>query len=207
MGLKEKIFELRDIKGITQEELAEMIGLKRSIISKYENGKRIPKLKTLEKLAEALGVPVAYFFESKTTKIHQIEFVLIEGKSCIVFVPSYYIERNSSESDNLIAQPKVTTDCTGIPDGYYIWISSQSLNFNSLTINRSTRLLIRYCDSPPVCNEIILFKTDDNKYRLGEVSEKHGNLCIVYEADRQKQYIDIDRILLLGNMVQLALNL
>lgn len=33
-----------------------------SRMNQYEQGKRVPDFKTLEKIAEQLGVPVAYFF-------------------------------------------------------------------------------------------------------------------------------------------------
>lgn len=53
--LRLRILELRDLKGYTQEELAERAGLRRATISELETGKakRID-LSTLEKLAVAL---------------------------------------------------------------------------------------------------------------------------------------------------------
>lgn len=43
--------------GLTQEELADRCGLHRTEISLLERGGREPRLGTLVKLAEALGVP------------------------------------------------------------------------------------------------------------------------------------------------------
>lgn len=43
---------------ITQKELAERLGVSASMIAQYETGKRKPKLETMRKLAEALGVPM-----------------------------------------------------------------------------------------------------------------------------------------------------
>ena len=45
---------------ITQKELAERLGVSASMIAQYETGKRKPKLETMRKLAEALGVPMGY---------------------------------------------------------------------------------------------------------------------------------------------------
>lgn len=42
-------------KGITQEQLAKMIGVSRECISKYKNG-RVPRDKKLNAIANALGV-------------------------------------------------------------------------------------------------------------------------------------------------------
>lgn len=54
----ENIRQIRKEKGLTQEELARRIGVKRSVISKYENGSVEPSLKQLKKIADALEVPM-----------------------------------------------------------------------------------------------------------------------------------------------------
>lgn len=43
--------------GKTQDELANMIGVKRSVISKYENGQIEPSISQLKKIAYSLGIP------------------------------------------------------------------------------------------------------------------------------------------------------
>lgn len=50
----EKIRELRKAAGMTQEDLAKSIGVKRAVISKYENGTVIPPISKIEKIAAAL---------------------------------------------------------------------------------------------------------------------------------------------------------
>lgn len=50
---------LRTNKGLTQTQLAELIGLDQSHISKLETGTTKPSYDTLTKLAAALGVTVA----------------------------------------------------------------------------------------------------------------------------------------------------
>lgn len=44
----------------TQEQLAEAIGVKRAIISKYENGSVEPSITQIRKIAKALNTSVAY---------------------------------------------------------------------------------------------------------------------------------------------------
>lgn len=46
--------EIRKVKGYSQEELAEKLGLNKFTISKYEQGTREPDLNTLEKIKIAL---------------------------------------------------------------------------------------------------------------------------------------------------------
>lgn len=52
------IRKLRRAKDITQRELAAMLGLERSTVSKWEKGVALPRGKTLIKLAEILECTV-----------------------------------------------------------------------------------------------------------------------------------------------------
>ena len=54
--LGDKIREARKKASLTQAELAEKIGVKRSVISKYENGSISPTHDTVLKISTALGV-------------------------------------------------------------------------------------------------------------------------------------------------------
>ena len=57
MEIGEKIRNARIAKGLTQEELGKMVGLQKSAIAKYENGKVVNiKRSTLQKLAQALNL-------------------------------------------------------------------------------------------------------------------------------------------------------
>lgn len=58
MTVGERIRAARRAKGMTQKELAEKMGTSYVVISQWENGKRNPKLSTLEEIAKALEVPV-----------------------------------------------------------------------------------------------------------------------------------------------------
>jgi transcriptional regulator with XRE-family HTH domain len=53
-----RIKELRDKKGISQEELAHRAGLSRTGMGFVETGKRWPRLDTLMKVAQGLNVTV-----------------------------------------------------------------------------------------------------------------------------------------------------
>lgn len=57
MEIGQKIKEARLLKGLTQEELGNMVGLQKSAIAKYENGRVVNiKRSTLQKLAQALDL-------------------------------------------------------------------------------------------------------------------------------------------------------
>ena len=61
LGLKIK--ELRKRKGLTQEELAELIQMEQNSISVMESGRNFPTLGTLEKIAKVLDVNLSDFFD------------------------------------------------------------------------------------------------------------------------------------------------
>lgn len=50
--LSEMLIHLRKREGLSQQELADKLGLTRSAIGMYETGKREPDLETLERLAD-----------------------------------------------------------------------------------------------------------------------------------------------------------
>lgn len=57
MDIGQKIKYARKAKGLTQEELGNMVGLQKSAIAKYENGRVVNiKRSTLQKLAQALDL-------------------------------------------------------------------------------------------------------------------------------------------------------
>jgi transcriptional regulator with XRE-family HTH domain len=58
MSLSKNLKFLRTSKNITQSELCEQLGVQRSMISAYEDGRSEPKLSTLIKLAEIFHVTV-----------------------------------------------------------------------------------------------------------------------------------------------------
>ena len=65
-----RIRDLRLAAGLTQEQLGDMVGLQKSAIAKYENGKtENMKRSVIKKMAEVLGVSPAYLmgFEEDTT--------------------------------------------------------------------------------------------------------------------------------------------
>jgi len=56
----ERLKELRNKKGINQEELAKKFLLNKSSISRYENGKQLPEIDMIDKLADFFEVSLDY---------------------------------------------------------------------------------------------------------------------------------------------------
>ncbi len=63
-----RLMEIRRKRGISQKELAQMIGVTPSTISQLESNRIYPSIPALIKIAEILGVEVGYFFGQKVSE-------------------------------------------------------------------------------------------------------------------------------------------
>lgn len=61
ISIGRKLRILRKEKRLTQQELADQLGIKRATISNYEIGRRSPHLSELRRIAEYFGVGLDYF--------------------------------------------------------------------------------------------------------------------------------------------------
>lgn len=61
--LGRRIKEVRKAKGLTQEKLAEIIGIETGSLSAIESGRHFPSLITLEKIALYFDVELNIFFD------------------------------------------------------------------------------------------------------------------------------------------------
>jgi transcriptional regulator with XRE-family HTH domain len=57
-----RLKELREQKGMTQEELAKASGLSVSFIRSVEQGVSAPSFESIEKIAQVLEIPIKEFF-------------------------------------------------------------------------------------------------------------------------------------------------
>ena len=56
--VSERLLRMRTLRGETQEQVAEAIGISYVSLSRYETGQRMPKMNILLKLADHYGVSV-----------------------------------------------------------------------------------------------------------------------------------------------------
>lgn len=61
MTIGQHLKTLRQSQKMTQQHVAEKVGITRATLSNYEIDRRTPDLKTLRKLAECFGVGLDYF--------------------------------------------------------------------------------------------------------------------------------------------------
>ncbi len=79
-------------KGLTQEELGKAIGVQKSAIAKYENGRIVNiKRSTLQKLASALNIrPSDLIFEGSPTEAANLHVKILTDFELMEVIKVYY---------------------------------------------------------------------------------------------------------------------
>lgn len=70
MSINDRIKEARKNKGITQEQLGELIGVAKTTITGYEKN-REPSAAKVGEIADALDVDVNFLFQDEVKKLHE----------------------------------------------------------------------------------------------------------------------------------------
>lgn len=65
MKIYEKLYHLRKERGISQEQLAEVLGVSRQSISKWESGAALPEVEKLMTISKYFGVTVDYLLSDE----------------------------------------------------------------------------------------------------------------------------------------------
>ena len=73
MNIAERIKVLRKSKGLSQEELADRIGVSRQAVSKWESGHNVPDPEKIILLSAALEVTTDYLLLGKTSAVSEIQ--------------------------------------------------------------------------------------------------------------------------------------
>lgn len=78
----ERLSRLRKQHDMTQQELADQLGVTRSTVAKYENQFRVPGMKILRKLSSIFGVTVDELIKDQEEFAHDVterDWILVRG--------------------------------------------------------------------------------------------------------------------------------
>lgn len=85
MDIGAKIRSARIAKGLTQEELGTILGVQKSAIAKYENGRIVNiKRSTLKKISDVLGIPPYELVYEHSKESTPDEQKLTEGEEKLI---------------------------------------------------------------------------------------------------------------------------
>ncbi len=85
MSIGSRIKERRDELGITQEKLAELLGVSKGAIGNYESEQSYPKIENLTKLLEILKTDANYLFQDDIVQTNDFSFSGSEKKHIIKY--------------------------------------------------------------------------------------------------------------------------
>jgi transcriptional regulator with XRE-family HTH domain len=122
MGIvNENIKYLRKQKGLTQEQLAEKIGIKRSLLGAYEEGRAEPGLNYLIKMSKIFDIPVDNLIGDDMSNPEKKKELLqkdIEGKKLRVL--SITVDKDDNENIQLVPQKAAAGYLNGYADPEYV---------------------------------------------------------------------------------------
>ena len=84
MSIGTRVMQIRNQKGISQRELSQRSGIAGSYLSRIENRHLEPRPKTLRKIADALGVPLAEFFQDHDENLAGNQCVITASGRCVM---------------------------------------------------------------------------------------------------------------------------
>jgi DNA-binding XRE family transcriptional regulator len=84
MSIGTRIIQLRNQKGLTQQELSDRTGLAASYLSRIENRHLEPRPLTLRKIALALGVPISEIFQERPAQLGMLQCVITSSGNCVM---------------------------------------------------------------------------------------------------------------------------
>ena len=112
MALSEKLYELRKKDGLSQEQLAERLGVSRQAVSKWESGKAVPESDTLISISEYFNVSLTANNTGREKRI--IGMVACVGGIICLIIWGLISVLMPSTSDQIGGSSMITIDGNGI---------------------------------------------------------------------------------------------
>ena len=116
--VNENIKYLRKKEGYTQETFADAIGIKRSLVGAYEEGRADPRLNNLLKMSEVFGVSVDTIISKNVATLSEEELYAKDGDNLKVL--SITVDAEENEFIDLIPQKASAGYLNGYADPEFI---------------------------------------------------------------------------------------
>ncbi len=122
VGINENIKYLRKKAGYTQEQFAEVLGIKRSLLGAYEEGRADPRIVNLLKIAEVFGVTVDTLISKDVSKLDEEELYsnVVVKKEPQLKVLSITVDKEDKENIELVPDKASAGYLNGYADPEYL---------------------------------------------------------------------------------------
>ena len=117
--ISENIKFLRKKKGMTQEDLASELGIKRSLIGAYEEGRADPRIENLTKIATLFGIAIDRLITSDLTVTDE-KFSQASADTSSLRILSITVDSDSKENIHLVPQKAAAGYMNGYADPEFV---------------------------------------------------------------------------------------
>lgn len=194
MRVGDKIKKLRKSKGLTQAQLAKMLGVVPTAVSAWERNENRPLMDKLTIIAEIFDVPVQTFFDGEDFKSQNVKLVIpLIGTICAgdgllaeqnIEEYIHYPFRNKRQPDFALRVKGDSMIGAGIEDGDIVYMRQAPwADYNGQIVaalindnEEGTLKRIRWSSDSPMIRLI----PENNEYQTIEVMPNEVTICGVY---------------------------
>ncbi len=209
MKFSDKIRKARQERGLTQEQLGNMININKSSISRYEKGIQLPELENIKKMAKALGVSHQYLLEDEFMN----EFVIEEGFIKVPVVASVKRGLPLFAEGNIVGFEYVLKGDLEMNSNEYFYLEVGDTSMENARIHKGDRVLIRKQSSLYNEGDIMLVQLGNNEAVLRRVySKKEGIVLQAESVEHAPQFFtktDIanKEVVIIGKAIEVKIKL
>ena len=147
MRFEEKIVELRKQKGLSQEELAQQLGVSRQAVSRWELGQTLPDIVNLVQLCELFGVSADYLVKDEVSDMQG-------GSEQVEVTAEQSLDAEKQKAKALARIAKERAKNQGNARNFYYagWITAiVCISFSVASLIKSDRVEVSVCILQCVC--------------------------------------------------------
>ena len=212
MDFKERVFQARKAKGLSQEDLAEAVGVSRQAVSKWETGEAMPDMEKFIALCAALDLNIEYLALGKVptppapSPKKPLLMLVISLLAVACFGVGFLFGRRETTQNSLeTTLPPDTTQSQ-----QQLLISGPISDFSAKPINKSTlelfilpKMFTEGMDVSVVCEDKILNKSQTHtctfdgtfyRLRLSRSSNYRYYITAILNRNGEKEQIPLAEI-------------
>ena len=149
----QRIKDLRKSWGLTQQQMADMVEVRKTTISNYESGYATPTISTLKRFMMRFNLPASYFVPDMESQITEKKAQILYGTPIAYFDPTN-LDGLKSGDMHLMNSSLCLPAPLHIPKSGYIATSAADNSMNKCGIKRGTCLIINTERKEPQDGEI-----------------------------------------------------
>ena len=199
MEFKDRLLQARKEKGLSQEALAEIIGVSRQAVSKWETGEAMPETDKLVTLCHALDLDMEYLALGKASLPHSQKGNILHGRItalligiCLLagFFVGFLLGRGSSsqQADSLLARQKLEL--------------LEAVTISDVTVSRADNGMLEFAILPSILPEGVTVQVLCEDQILGTAD----TFVCTFDGIYYRFLIETDGIFQYRITVQLALD-